>query len=135
MKRSKKLVNTMAILQSSNPHVRKPTNCTVREKSPQNATAASIQMLLTITWHRFKGVLMDTHDTIKQTSATPAKSKKIDTMRMKDIIAQLSDVIYLLCSAKSANITTIFDQFTNITREEREALNIIFPNDEEDASD
>lgn len=77
---------------------------------------------------------MDIHDTIKQASTTPAKpkNKKIDTMRMKDIIAQLSDVIYLLCNAKSANITTIFDQFTNITREEREALNIIFPNDEDE---
>jgi len=56
-------------------------------------------------------------------------------MRMKDIISQLSDVIYLLCSAKAADITTIFDQFTNITREEREALNIIFPNDADDEMD
>ena len=75
---------------------------------------------------------MDTHNTIKTVSDVPVKSPKINTMRMKDIISQLSDVIYLLCSAKSADITTIFDQFTNITREEREALNIIFPNDADD---
>lgn len=78
---------------------------------------------------------MDIHNTVKTTSNTPVKTKKIDTMRMKDIISQLSDVIYLLCSAKAADITTIFDQFTNITREEREALNIIFPNDTDDEMD
>ncbi len=55
--------------------------------------------------------------------------KKIDTMRMKDIISQLSDVIYLLCKAKKTNITTVLDYFTNITYEEREALNLIFPDD------
>ena len=78
---------------------------------------------------------MDIHTTIKTVSDVPVKSQKISTMRMKDIISQLSDVIYLLCSAKAADITTIFDQFTNITREEREALNIIFPNDADDETD
>ncbi len=77
---------------------------------------------------------MDIHTTQKQVSDALGKSKKIDTMRMKDIIAQLSDVIYLLCGAKTADIVTIFDQFTNITREEREALNIVFPNDIDDES-
>lgn len=72
---------------------------------------------------------MDNYNTTKTVSDAPVKSTKINTLRMKDIISQLSDVIYLLCGAKSADITTIFDQFTNITREEREALNIIFPND------
>lgn len=72
---------------------------------------------------------MDNYNTIKTVSDAPVKSTKINTMRMKDIISQLSDVIYLLCGAKAADISTIFDQFTNITREEREALNIIFPND------
>lgn len=72
---------------------------------------------------------MDIYNTSKKVSDAPVKSTKINTMRMKDIISQLSDVIYLLCGAKAADITTIFDQFTNITREEREALNIIFPND------
>lgn len=64
-------------------------------------------------------------DTYSKTS----KPKKIDAIRMKDIIAQLSDVIYLLCGAKSLDVITIFDQFTNITPEEREILNIVFPND------
>lgn len=72
---------------------------------------------------------MDNYNTIKTVSDAPVKSTKINTMRMKDIISQLSDVIYLLCGAKAADISTIFDQFTNITREERETLNIIFPND------
>ena len=78
---------------------------------------------------------MDIQDKIKTVSDAPVKSQKITTKRMKDIISQLSDVIYLLCSAKAADITTIFDQFTNITREEREALNIIFPNDVDDETD
>lgn len=78
---------------------------------------------------------MDIYNTIKTVSDTPVKSTKINTMRMKDIISQLSDVIYLLCGAKAADITTIFDQFTNITREEREALNIIFPNDTDNDED
>ena len=78
---------------------------------------------------------MDIQDKIKTVSDAPVKSSKITTKRMKDIISQLSDVIYLLCSAKAADITTIFDQFTNITREEREALNIIFPNDVDDETD
>lgn len=75
---------------------------------------------------------MDIHDTPKTVSDAPVKSSKISIMRMKDIISQLSDVIYLLCGAKSEDIITIFDQFTNITREEREALNIVFPNDADD---
>lgn len=78
---------------------------------------------------------MEIHNTSKAVSDVPAKSPKINTMRMKDIISQLSDVIYFLCSAKSVDITTIFDQFTNITREEREALNIIFPNNADDETD
>ena len=78
---------------------------------------------------------MNNHDKIKTISNVPVKSKKIDTMRMKDIISQLSDVIYLLCSAKSEDVTTIFDQFTNITLEEREALHIIFPNVADDEMD
>lgn len=63
------------------------------------------------------------------TSKDSAKSEKLDMMRMKDIVLQLADVIYLLCGAKAADVVTIFDQFTNITAEERKALRIIFPND------
>lgn len=75
---------------------------------------------------------MDTHNTSKSTSEISSKPKKIDAMRMKDIIAQLSDVIYLLCNAKAMDVNTIFDQFTNITPKERESLNIIFPNEVDD---
>lgn len=60
------------------------------------------------------------------------KHEKIDTMRMKDIISQLTDVIYLLCNAKSTTIDTVLDQFTNITKEEQESLNIFFPHDTDD---
>lgn len=60
------------------------------------------------------------------------KHEKIDTMRMKDIISQLTDVIYLLCNAKSTTIDTVLDQFTNITKEEQESLNIFFPHDADD---
>ena len=62
--------------------------------------------------------------TIKNT-----KHAKIDTMRMKDIIAQLTDVIYILCNAKECNISIILDQFTNITEEELNSLNILYPQD------
>ncbi len=58
-----------------------------------------------------------------------SKHVKIDAMRMKDIIAQLTDIIYLLCNAKKNNITIILDQFTNITEDELNSLNIFFPQD------
>ncbi len=57
------------------------------------------------------------------------KREKLDTMRMKDIVAQLTDVIYLLCEAKGTDIKTIINQFTNLSNEELESLNIYFPND------
>lgn len=57
------------------------------------------------------------------------KHEKIDTMRMKDIVCQLTDVIYLLCDAKGADIITILNQFTNLSNEELESLNISFPNE------
>lgn len=58
-----------------------------------------------------------------------SKRVKIDAMRMKDIIAQLTDIIYFLCNAKKSNISIILDQFTNITEEELDSLNILFPQD------
>ena len=58
-----------------------------------------------------------------------SKRAKIDAMRMKDIIAQLTDIIYFLCNAKKSNISIILDQFTNITEEELDSLNILFPQD------
>ena len=65
----------------------------------------------------------------RSSAKSKTKHERIDTMRMKDIVSQLTDVIYLLCNAKSSNITMILDQFTNITKEERESLNIIFSRD------
>lgn len=62
-------------------------------------------------------------------STKNTKRAKIDTMRMKDIIAQLTDIIYILCNAKKSNISMILDQFTNITDEELDSLNIFFPSD------
>ena len=56
----------------------------------------------------------------------PNKIEKMDMMRMKDIISQLTDVIYLLCDAKDTNITMIMEQFTNLTCEERDSLHITF---------
>ena len=65
-------------------------------------------------------------------STQSSKRAKIDTMRMKDIIAQLADIIYFLCNAKKGNISIIMDQITNITDEELEILNIFFPQDTDD---
>ena len=56
------------------------------------------------------------------TIMNPNKIEKMDMMRMKDIISQLTDVIYLLCDAKDTNITMIMEQFTNLTCEERDRL-------------
>ena len=55
------------------------------------------------------------------------KHNKLDAMRLKDMVCQLSDVIFLLCDAKGKDTMIIFDQFTNITKEELDALNIVFP--------
>lgn len=60
------------------------------------------------------------------TIMNPNKIEKMDMMRMKDIISQLTDVIYLLCDAKDTNITMIMEQFTNLTCEERDSLHITF---------
>lgn len=57
------------------------------------------------------------------------KREKMDMMRMKDIVVQLADVIYLLCGAKKNDISTIMEQFTTITSEEREFLNIRYPDE------
>lgn len=58
-----------------------------------------------------------------------SKCERIDTIRMKDIVAQLTDIIYLLCDAKEVDIRIIMNQFTNLTAEERESLHITFSND------
>ena len=63
---------------------------------------------------------------VVHTIMNPNKIEKMDMMRMKDIISQLTDVIYLLCDAKDTNITMIMEQFTNLTCEERDSLHITF---------
>lgn len=52
---------------------------------------------------------------------------RIDTIRMKDIVAQLTDIIYLLCDAKGEDTGIILHQLTNLTAEECESLHLIFP--------
>lgn len=55
-----------------------------------------------------------------------SKNERIDTIRMKDIISQLTDIIYLLCDAKEADIRIIITQLTNLTVEEQESLHLTF---------
>lgn len=57
------------------------------------------------------------------------KCERIDTIRMKDIVAQLTDIIYLLCDAKETDSRIIINQLTNLTAEERESLHIAFSSD------
>lgn len=49
--------------------------------------------------------------------------------RLKDIIAQLADIIYLQTRANKEKTEVIFEQFTNLTTEECEFLNLHFAND------
>lgn len=53
---------------------------------------------------------------------------RIDTIRMKDIVAQLTDIIYLLCDAKGEDTGIILHQLTNLTTEEYQSLHLVFPN-------
>ncbi len=52
------------------------------------------------------------------------KPERIDAMRLKDIISQLSDIIYLLCDAKGHDSSVILKQFTNLSDKEYDCLNI-----------
>lgn len=58
-----------------------------------------------------------------------SKGERIDTIRMKDIVAQLTDIIYLLCDAKETDSRIIINQLTNLTPAERECLHITFSGD------
>lgn len=58
-----------------------------------------------------------------------SKCDRIDTIRMKDIVAQLTDIIYLLCDAKETDSRIIISQLTNLTTEEKESLHITFSGD------
>lgn len=41
-----------------------------------------------------------------------------NVIRMKDIISQLTDIIYLLCDAKNTDATVLLKNLTNMTIEE-----------------
>lgn len=56
-------------------------------------------------------------------------NQKIDTIRMKDIVSQFADVIYLLCEAKEKDVMIILNQLTNLTPEEKKSLHIEFPHE------
>lgn len=58
-----------------------------------------------------------------------SKNERINTIRMKDIVSQLTDIIYLLCDAKETDIRIIINQLTNLTAKERESLHITFSTD------
>lgn len=53
-----------------------------------------------------------------------SKCDKIDAVRMKDIVSQLTDIIYLLCNARESDSKIIISQLTNLTAEEKEILHI-----------
>lgn len=59
-----------------------------------------------------------------------AKYEKIDALRMKDIVAQLADIIYLLCDAKDADSKIIISRLTNLTAEEKEILHLRLPSEQ-----
>ena len=58
-----------------------------------------------------------------------SKCDRIDAIRMKDIVSQLTDIIYLLCDAKETDSRIIISQLTNLTPEEKECLHITFSGD------
>lgn len=60
------------------------------------------------------------------------KHEKISTKRLKDIIAQLADIIYLLCRAKEEDVDTVIKLFTNLTAEECEGLQILYTPNSDD---
>ncbi|MCI9035554.1 MAG: hypothetical protein HFJ08_16230 [Lachnospiraceae bacterium] len=57
------------------------------------------------------------------------KPDKIDLLRLKDIVAQLADIIYLLCGAKEQNVRMILANFTNLSDDELSYLNLSYPKD------
>jgi len=59
------------------------------------------------------------------------KGPNISHARMRDLINQLADIIYILCKAKEQPTTTLLNQLTNMTPEEQSKLNIFYPKDEE----
>jgi hypothetical protein len=60
----------------------------------------------------------------------PAKKQfTIKRMRMKDIIAMLIDIIYIMCDGNKDETFILIKRLTDITPEELEFFNIVFPND------
>jgi hypothetical protein len=58
----------------------------------------------------------------------PAKKQiKTKRMRLKDIVAMLADVIYILCDGNSDDTLVLIKRLTDITDEELEFFNIIYP--------
>jgi hypothetical protein len=62
--------------------------------------------------------------------ARPAKKQlSIKRMRLKDIVAMLIDVIYIMCDGSKAETMTLIKRLTDITPEELDFFNIAFPDD------
>jgi hypothetical protein len=50
-------------------------------------------------------------------------------MRLKDIVAMLIDVIYIMCDGSKAETMTLIKRLTDLTPEELDFFNIAFPDD------
>lgn len=50
--------------------------------------------------------------------------KNDDTIRMKDIISQLMDIIFLLCDAKRTDVSIVIKNLTNMSFEELERYHL-----------
>jgi hypothetical protein len=62
--------------------------------------------------------------------ARPAKKQlTIKRMRMKDIVAMLVDVIYMMCDGSKTDTLILLNRLTDLTPEELEFFNIVFPED------
>jgi hypothetical protein len=58
----------------------------------------------------------------------PAKKQfTIKRMRMKDIIAMLVDVIYIMCDGNKDETMVIIRRLTDITPDELDFFNIVYP--------
>ena len=55
-----------------------------------------------------------------------AMQEEMDVIRMKDILSQFTDVIYLLCGARNTDAGVILSQFTNLSETELHNLHITF---------
>jgi len=60
------------------------------------------------------------------------KDNLIPNSRMRDLVTQLADIIYMLCDIKERNTTTILRHFTDMTEDEQSRLNIFYKKDEDE---